>query len=288
MKKGLIRTVYLLVAFGTAQFPFITTVDGAPPPGKGGGNNTSSEPSESSGSAPEFYRVFLDHTARRLNIYGIHLIGGDSTTPEYPTEITVGGQSIAIDPLDPATTDSVASTDFVSGEGPVFLPFERVLDALVSPTPGSRKLSGDKNFEIGVTTSGGNVVFSAYFQRDIKDIPVDTGSCPCTFSIYLEEFEEAQTGTIGCSVSEGIPTDQYIEAGYGKIDPSGVPSAVIIGSHSSGSTEPLYESSCYVRDFSTVSGGVETPVYREGPFPVGNDDHASCVDEIQLIANCYP
>jgi hypothetical protein len=130
-------------------------------------------------------------------------------------------------------------------------------------------------------------MFSAYFPSNIKDVPADTGICPCTFDIY--ESGEAEPGTTVCSAAEGIPTDQYIEAGYGIIDEAGNPSAVIMGSHSSGSPELLYESNCYVRDISTIVDGVETPVYREGPIAIGNGDHALCVVDIQSIESaCSP
>lgn len=264
-------------------------VDAAKPADKGGGNNKNSTESVAV-STPEFYHAEFDYLNRTFTLSGIRLITGDSTTPVFPTEVTVGGESITIDPASATATASVSETDFGTFEGPLIISFEDILTALEGPPSSSiRVLEGERNFEIKVVTAEGTAALSAYFPKDIKDVPVDTGSCPCTFSIYTAEIGDAEPGTTFCSAAEGIPTDQYIEAGYGKIDETGNASAVIMGSHSSASPEPLYESSCYVRDLSQIVNGVETPVYLEGPIAVGNGDHQLCVAAIESIEPaCLP
>lgn len=280
MKAGFHRAVGLALAltFWSLNAP---NVDAAKPAGKGGGNN--SAPSAAS-PAPEFYRAEFDYLNRTLTLSGIGFITGDSTTPVFPSDVTIAGQSVTIDPASASAMASVSATDFTTFEGPLILPFDDILTALEGPPTGSlRVVQGERNLEIKVVTGDGTATFSAFFPRDIKDVPADTGSCPCTFAIYTAQIGDAEPGTTFCSEAEGIPTDQYIEAGYGKIDENQNASAVIMGSHSSASPETLYQSTCYVRDLSQIVNGVETPVYLEGPFPVGNGDHQLCVAAIEAL-----
>lgn len=274
MSKQLLRNTLLTLAIAGAAYPAVT-VQAAKPDGKGGGGGDTTE-TTTSAAAPEFYRVELDAFARELRLHGINLVTGDATVPVYPTDVAVAGRTVAID-----EAASAAATDFVSGEGAVVVPYDSLLDALVGTTPGGRAIAGAKNYEMKVVTGGGTASFSAYVLAAIKDVPPDQGFCPCSFAIYTEQLDQAQPGTTFCSATQGVATEEYLEAGYGKVDETGAASAVIMGSHSSASGEPLYQSSCYVRDLSVLVDGVETPNYLEGPFPVGNGDHAICVAEIE-------
>jgi hypothetical protein len=168
----------------------------------------------------------------------------------------------------------------------VLVPFDNILDALADPAPTIRVLEGGDNYEVKAVTGTGSALFSAYFAATIKDVPEDNGFCPCSADFTdLYQPADAADGAIFCSATQGISTEEYIEAGYGKPDGS----AVIIGSHRSWSSEPLYTSTCYVRDISQVVNGVEEPQYIVPPLPVGNADHLLCVDEIKLLeAACGP
>ena len=271
-------------AFGVslaAAFAFSTPLlYAAKPADKGGGGSTAEE--TIAVAPPEFYWSTLDPINRILTVRGKDLVTGDAGSPVFP-ELFIGGQLVAIDETASATT-----TDFATNEGSLVVTFSSILDALAVPVPAPdlRTLTGGDNWEIRVVTSTGTAFSSAYFPRTIKDLPPDTGTCPCAteFSAY-DKVDVAPDATF-CSATQGISTDEYMEAGYGKLDGS----AVIIGSHRSWSSESLYSSTCYARDLSQVVNGVEQPQYLgASPIPVGDNDHQICVTLIKnLEAACGP
>jgi hypothetical protein len=279
MRVQILRTTILALAFAGAAAT-TSTVHAAKPAGKGGGDTTSS--ASSSSAPPEFYRVEINPQTRNLLLHGIHFIAEDSQTPPqpvYPTAVTVGGKTVVID-----TASSLATTNFTTGEGALVVPFLSLLDVLGEGSPGARAIFGRKSFEIKVVTAGGTAGFSAYVTRDIKDVPPDTGACPCA-SAFTSNYTKTDltTGPL-CSSAQGIDSEEYIEAGYGTDDGN----ALFIGSHRSWSREPLYVSSCYVRTISQVVNGVETPDYVFSS-PVSDADHSICVQQIKdLEEACAP
>jgi len=281
MRVQILRTTILVLAFASATV-LTSTLHAAKPAGKGGGGGDSTPSSSSSSAPPEFYRVEINPQTRNLLLHGIHFIVEDGQTPSqpvYPTAVTVGGKTVVID-----ATSSLATTNFTTGEGALVLPFASLLDALGEGSPGSRAIFGRKSFEIKVVTAGGAAGFSAYVTRDIKDVPPDTGACPCA-SAFTSNYTMAglTTGPL-CSSTQGIDSEEYIEAGYGTDDGN----ALFIGSHRSWSREPLYVSSCYVRTISQVVNGVETPDYVFSS-PVSDADHSICVQQIKdLEEACAP
>ena len=267
----------LVAAFLVSGAPL---VQAAKPAGKGGGGTTTEE--AIAVDPPQFYWSSLDPVSRTLTLKGKDLVTGDAGSPVFP-QVYIGGEPVIID-----EAASAAATDFATNEGAVLVPYSSILDALADPVPAPelRTLMGGDNWEIKALTGTGTAVSSAYFQRAIKDLPADTGVCPCAteFSAY-DKTDVAPDATF-CSATQGISTDEYIEAGYGKLDGS----AVIIGSHRSWSSESLYASTCYARDLSQVVNGVEQPQYLgSSPIPVGDGDHAICVALIEsLEAACGP
>jgi hypothetical protein len=264
----------LLGAFLTLAIPL---TEGAKPPGTGGGSGNQEAAAV---DPPEFFWASFNHVDRQLRLQGKDLISGDAITPIFP-QIFIGGELVLID-----ADASAAATDYSTNLGAVLVSFESILDALADPAPPIRVLNGGDNYEIKAATGTGTALFSIYFSVPIKDVPADNGFCPCaTDFTALYNPAEAAPDAIFCSATQGISADEYIEAGYGKVDGS----AVIIGSHRSWSSEPLYTSTCYVRDLSQVVTGVEEPQYLAPPQPVGNLDHQVCVDEIKLLeAACGP
>jgi hypothetical protein len=271
MKPNLINTATRSVLIACLMLA-VTDVQAAKPDGKGGGGTTEAT---SSGAAEFFWSAF-DYVNRTLTLQGIDFISGDATTPIYPTEVTIGGKAVVIDQV-----ASVNGTDFSTNEGSLVIPLENILDALVGPTSGGRVVEGGNNYEIKVVTEGGSSFFSAFFPRAFKDVPPDIESCPCAsdYNTYYTKDNLAPNATF-CSATQGISTDDYIEAGYGKTDGA----AVILGSHRSWSSEPLYTSTCYVRDLSAIINGEETPQYLgASPQPVGDNDHLICVGLIESL-----
>jgi len=257
---------------------FVPLAQAAKPAGNGGGGSgtTTAAPAGS----PEFFWAAFDAVARQLRLQGKDLISGDAATPVFP-QLFVGGVLVSFD-----EAGSAGATDFTTNEGPVLVPFESLLDALADPAPAIRSLPGGDNYEVKAVTSSGTALLSVYFPAPIKDVPVDTGACPCAgdFALLYTKAGAAPDATF-CSATQGIDTGDYIEAGYGKTDGS----AVIMGSHTSWSSEPMYASTCYVRDISAVVNGIETPQYLAPPQPVGNADHLLCVDQIKALeAACGP
>jgi hypothetical protein len=279
MRVQILRTTILALAFAGAAAT-TSTVHAAKPAGKGGGDTTSS--ASSSSAPPEFYRVEINPQTRNLLLHGIHFIAEDSQTPPqpvYPTAVTVGGKTVVID-----TASSLATTNFTTGEGALVVPFLSLLDVLGEGSPGARAIFGRKSFEIKVVTAGGTAGFSAYVTRDIKDVPPDTGACPCASAFTSNYTKTGLTSGPLCSSTQGIDSEEYIEAGYGTDDGN----ALFIGSHRSWSREPLYASSCYVRRISQVVNGVETPDYVFSS-PVSDADHSICVQQIKdLEEACAP
>lgn len=270
-----ITTRAIIVALLAFAVPM---VNAAKPTGKGGGGSGTTE--AVAVDPPEFFWASFNHVDRVLSLQGINLVSGDAGAPVFP-QLFIGGEPVAID-----ETGSAASTDFATNEGAVLVPFDNILDALADPSPTIRSLPGGENFELKAVTGSGTAQFSAYFSATIKDVPDDFGTCPCAADfIALYNNGDAAPDATFCSATQGIDTQEYIEAGYGKPDGS----AVIIGSHRSWSSEPLYTSTCYVRDISQVVNGVEEPQYLATPQPVGNADHLLCVDQIKALeAACGP
>jgi hypothetical protein len=239
------------------------------------GSGTGTE-SVAAGAPPEFFWASFDPVNRQLTLQGKELLTGDAVTPVLP-QITIGGELVEID-----VASSVGSTDFSTNQGAVIIGFASILDSLAEsvPAPGLRVLQGGDNWEIKAVTATGTAQLSAYFPDTLKELPADYGNCPCAADYAaLYRAEDAAAGALFCSASQGISTDDYIEAGYGKPDGT----AVIIGSHRSWSSESLYTSTCYVRDLSQVVNGIEEPRYLAPPQPVGNADHLLCVDQIKLL-----
>ena len=231
-----------------------------------------------SGSAPEIYRSNIDYANRVLTLQGIHLITGSYSSPDYPTTVTIGGRSVAID--EAASRDG---TDFATNRGPLLIPFDNILTALSNlVTDGS--LPPEVNFVVTVITGGGSVAFSTYFAQAVTEVssppqPPSTGSCPC--SAYFDQYYNALYALLwpnctapGSSNSSVIvPTEQYIEASY--IDELMV-RYIIISSDSSlsprNSGSSNYVSSCSVR--------TDYGAFLAGPEPVSDEDHAACVEDI--------
>jgi hypothetical protein len=256
----------------------VPLANAAKPADKGGGGSDTTE--AVAVDPPEFFWASVTHFDRQLHLQGINLISGDAATPVFP-QVFIGGELVSID-----ETASADATDFATNEGAVLVPFDSILDALADPAPIIRSLQGGDNYEVKAVTGTGTALFSVYFSAAIKDVPADTGACPCAgdFAALYSNGDAAPDATF-CSATQGIDTQEYIEAGYGKSDGS----AVIIGSHRSWSSEPLYTSTCYVRDISQTVNGVEEPQYLAPPQPVGNADHQLCVDQIKLLeATCGP
>jgi hypothetical protein len=256
----------------------------AKPAGKGGGGGSSSEETVAS-DPPEFFWAAFDHVNRRLRVQGKELITGDAASPVFP-QLYVGGELISLSTDE--ETESVNTMDFTTNVGALLVDFDSLVTALGAsgPPPGLLVLEAGDNWEIKVVTATGAAMMSTYFPRTLKELPLDTGSCPCAAEFSAYDKVDALPEATFCSTAEGIDSDEYIEAGYGKSDGS----AVIIGSHRSWSSEGLYASSCYARDLSQVVNGEETPQYLgSSPLPVGNQDHLLCVALIEsLEPACTP
>ena len=160
---------------------------------------------------------------------------------------------------------------------------ENILEALEGPAspPILRMIEGGDSWEIKAVTSTGTALLSTYFPRTIKDVPPDLNNgCPCAAEFGAYNKVNVAPNATFCSATQGISTEEYIEAGYGRNDGS----AVIIGSHRSWSSETLYTSTCYARDLSQVVAGEEQPHYLgSSPILVGDGDHADCVTLILSI-----
>ncbi len=273
-------SILLLLAFCL----FTAPIHAAKPADKGGGSGGGGSEEAAAVDAPEFFWASFDHVSRHLRLEGKDLITGDAGSPVMP-QIFIGGEAVLT--LDVA--GSVATVDFSTNEGAVLVPFDSILDVLGAPAPplGLDVLEGGDNWEVKAVTSTGTALLSAYFPRTIREVPADTATCPCAadYPLYYTKADVAPDATF-CSATQGIPENDYIEAGYGKLDGT----AVIIGSHTSWSSEELYASSCYVRDLSQIVAGEETPQYLgSSPMPVGNGDHTLCVDLIKTLeALCNP
>jgi hypothetical protein len=271
MGGQILRTTTLVLAFAGAM-ALTGMVDAAKPSSKGGSTTTTTTTTtETASGSPEFYRVEIDPKARNLLLHGKYFIGGSAGTPEYPTSVTFGGRSVAID------TGS-STIDYTTGEGALVVPFLSLLDALGVGSSGARVIAARKSFEIKVVTAGGTAGFSAYVTRDIKDVPATLGYCPCASAITSNYTKAGLASGPLCSTTQGIDSAEYIEAGYGTSDGN----ALFIGSHSSWSREPLYTSSCYVRRLSQLVNGVETPDYVFSS-PVSDSDHSLCVQQIKTV-----
>jgi hypothetical protein len=253
----------------------------AKPADKGGGNNNGGDSTEEAAAAdpPEFFWATFDHVNRHLRLQGKDLITGEEIAPVFP-QVFIGGEPI----LTIDESASAATTDFSTNEGAVLVSFDSVLDALGTAEPplGLKVLPAGDNWEVKAVTSAGTALLSAYFPRTLREVPADTGVCPCAAEYGVYDKVDVAPDATFCSSTQGISEDEYIEAGYGRLDGS----AVIIGSHRSWSNEDLYTSSCYARDLSQIVAGEETPQYLGGsPIPVGDGDHALCV---ALIKSAEP
>jgi hypothetical protein len=278
------RGISVLVSAVTLVFA-VSLAHAAKPAGKGGGSENTTA---SNGAVPEFYSTTFDYAGRMLTLNGIHFITDDAGTAVLP-QVSIGGQTTTVDPASGICPDLG-----IGNECPVLIPFDNILDALAGPRAGTdiRVLPGEISYEIKVvalnpdSTPAGTARFTTYFPKQIKDLPVDTGTCPCAADFTaLYNPGSALPGTRFCSETEGIPTGEYIEAGYAP----DTESVVIIGSHSSSSQEPLYAGSCYVRDLTLVIDGEEVPQYLgSGPKDLTDNDHNNhCVPLIRsLEAGC--
>ena len=272
------RAIWFIVAVALAVIA--DTAVAAKPASKGGGSTTTESAAV---DPPEFFWASFDHANRLVRLQGKNLITGEAGSPVFP-QLYVGGEPISV--ID--ETESVNSMDFTTNIGAVLVPFDSILNVLgaIGAPPGLLVLEAGDNWEIKAVTSTGTASLSAYFPRSLKELPADTGACPCALEYNAYTKVDALAEATFCSSTEGIGADEYIEAGYGKTDGS----AVIIGSHSSWSRESLYSSTCYARDLSQVVNGVEVPQYLgSSPVPVGNGDHLLCVALIEsLEAKCSP
>jgi hypothetical protein len=271
------RSVWFLVA--TVLTLTTSLTQAAKPTRNGGGTSTEEAVAV---DPPEFYYASFDYVLRVLTLQGKDLISGTEGAPVYPT-LYIGGEPVTIDGL-----GSTTATNFTTNEGPVLLPLENILEALEGPAspPILRMIEGGDSWEIKAVTSTGTALFSTYFPRTIKDVPADLGSCPCVAEFVAYDKVDVAPNATFCSATQGISTEEYIEAGYGKNNGT----AVIIGSHRSWSSETLYTSTCYARDLSQVVAGEEQPHYLgSSPILVGDEDHADCVALIMSIeAACSP
>ena len=231
-----------------------------------------------SGAIPEIYRSSVDYADRKLTVHGIHLITGSASSPEYPLEVTLGGEVVSID-----QTLSSDATDFGTNKGPLVIPFDNILSALAALVV-DEAIPADINFALKIVTAGGTARSTAYFAQPIQEIssppqPPSTGSCPC--SHLYDQYYDALYALLwptctapGSTNSNGIvPTEHYIEASY--IDELMIETVTIssdssISPRNSGSTN--YVSSCSVR----TDGGV----YWAGPISISDDDHDNCVADI--------
>lgn len=266
------RSVWFLVA--TVLTLTTSLTQAAKPTRNGGGTSTEEAVAV---DPPEFYYASFDYVLRVLTLQGKDLISGTGGAPVYPT-LYIGGEPVTIDGL-----GSTTATNFTTNEGPVLLPLENILEALEGPAspPILRMIEGGDSWEIKAVTSTGTALFSTYFPRTIKDVPPDLDNgCPCAAEFGAYNKVNVAPNATFCSASQGISTDEYIEAGYGRNDGS----AVIIGSHRSWSSETLYTSTCYARELSQIVAGEEQPQYLgSSPILVGDGDHADCVTQILSI-----
>lgn len=231
-----------------------------------------------SGSPPEVYGAGADYSARTLTVRGIHLITGSAGSPEYPLEVTLGGQLVAID-----QAASSGATDFGTNRGPLIIPFDTILAALPALVVDGAIPAGI-NVAFKVVTSGGTVTSSVYLAQAIVEVssppqPPSTGSCPCS-ALYDQYYTPLYallwptcTAPGSSNATSIVPTEQYIEASY--IDELMVRTITIssdssISPRNSGSSN--YVSSCSVR----TDGGA----YLAGPEPISDEDHANCVADI--------
>ena len=246
----------------------------AKPADKGGGSVTTEA---ASSAPPEFYWAAFDYTRRTLTLHGVNLITGEPGTPVLPG-LTIGGQTTEIDPSSGDCSELGASN-----ECSLLIPFNNILDALVSTTPGGRIVPAEDSYAVKVVTVNGSAMLSAYIPADITDDtasppPPTTGTCPCTGlydsyynSLYAlvwptctspESWNPPATGT--------VQEEQYIEAFlidtlHGR--------NVTIASDSSTSPRSAFASSCYVLNYGEYLGG--------GPLPVSDEDHLACVVDIK-------
>lgn len=269
----------------------ISTVHAAKPAGKGGGGgggggDTESTTSSTTAVPPELYRASFEYgwPNGTFTLHGVHLFD-----PAAPTDttVTIGGQAVAVVAASSYWTglatpreDAGASTDAA-----IVMDLNQILDALAGA--GVDVLESGNTYDVSVTTPGGNVTLSAYFPRRIVRI---TGACPCgDFDAAYNGLAAAQTklpDTTQCSVAVPIPTEEYVEAGFGYQDDTDPSSPVIAtriaGSHSSGSRETLFAGSCFVRD-STDLLSTADDTYPLGPTLVSDYDHHFCAANIVAL-----
>jgi hypothetical protein len=172
-----------------------------------------------SGTPPEIHRSSVDYTERTLTVHGIHLITGSAGSPEYPLEVTLGGEAVSIDQS--ASSDA---TDFGTNKGPLVIPFDDILSSL-SALVVDEAIPADINFAIKVSTAGGSARSTAYFAQPILQVssppePPSTGSCPCS-NLYDQYYNALYallwptcTAPGSSNASAIVPTEQYIEASY--------------------------------------------------------------------------
>ena len=272
-----INTIALLVL----SF-FISTVHAAKPAGKGGGGgggDPESTTSSTTADPPELHRASFEYgwPNGTFTLHGVHLF--DPAAPAGTT-VTIGGQAVAV----------VAATTYWSGLGredagastdaAILMDLNQILDALAGA--GVDVLESGNTYDVSVTTPGGNVTLSAYFPRRIVRI---TGACPCgdfAAAYSLAPLQTKLADTTKCSVAVGIPTEEYVEAGFGYEDntgPTPVVATRIAGSHSSGSRETLFAGSCFVRD-STDLLSTADDTYPLVATLVSDYDHHFCAANI--------
>ena len=231
-----------------------------------------------SGEPPEIFRTHVDYVARTVNLQGIHLIAGSAGSPEFPSSVTLGGEGILIDEVASST-----ATDFSGNRGPLIILFDDILVAQAALVI-DNALPPEINFAVSVTTAGGVVNTSVYFEESVFEVsppepPPSTGSCPCT--PFYDQYYKALyallwptcTAPGSSNASMIVTTEQYIEAQY--IDEL-VVRYVTISSDSSLSPR----NSASANFVSTCSVRTDGDAFLAGPLPVSDEDHAACVDDI--------
>ncbi len=273
---------FLLIATFIIFVVFVSFAHAAKPAGKGKSTESSTSTTTSELTAtdpPELYRASFEYGYQAgypdatFTLHGNHLLV-DATIPSATT-VSIGGNNVVFD-----DTASVGATDFVTFEGSVIIRLNEILNALTT----GDVLEPGNTYDVTVTTANGSATLSAYFPRRIVR---SYGSCPCTYLNYpvsqLLTDQSEIVGTTKCSVAEGIPSEEYVEAGYGYLDETDPlnPVAVtrIAGSHTTGTRETAFASICFVRDSTDVLTTTDD-VYVEGPLPVSDYDHYFCADTI--------
>lgn len=284
---------FLLIATFIIFVVFVSFAHAAKPAGKGKSTDSTSstEPTSSELTAadpPALYRASYEYgyPDGTFTLHGGHLITGTLVAPVYPTAVRIGGQVVRID-----EEASRLSTDFSTFQGSLVIPLNFILDALIV----GDVLEPGGTYDVSVETASGTAGLSAYVPRRIVR---SIGACPCNYLGYPESQliagQSKIAGTEKCSIAEGIPSEEYVEAGYGYLDETipASPVAVtrIAGSHTTATRETAFASTCFVRDSTDVLSTTDD-VYVEGPVPVSDYDHYFCalaIDALEPTACATP